>query len=102
MTSTHTSTVVVFVANEIAVSHSMWPMIKPPTPATTVPLTCRRSEVDHVAGKAVEALLQRLRQRGVAVHVAAQLVDREVPLLGERELGQQLGHVVADEVSAKQ
>src|SRR6478735_1401976 len=77
-------------------------MIKPPTPATTVPLTCRRSEVDHVAGKAVETLLQRLRQRWVGVDVAGELVYPEVPLLGERELGQKFGHVVSDEVSAEQ
>src|SRR5690606_28128335 len=51
------------------------------------------SEVDHVAREAVEALLQRLRQRRVGVHVTGQLQRREVPLLRERQLGQKLGDV---------
>ena len=50
----------------------------------------------------MEAFLQCLRQRRVGVHVAGQLGDREVPLLSQRELGQQLGHVVADQMAAEQ
>ena len=51
--------------------------------------TARLLEVDHVAGQAMEAFLQCLRQGRVGVHVAGQLGDREVPLLSQRELGQQ-------------
>ena len=43
-----------------------------------------------------------LAERRVGVHVAGQLGRGEVPLLRQRELGQQLGHVVADEVPAEQ
>eukprot|EP01136_Pigoraptor_vietnamica_P011514 Opistho-1_new@50444 len=60
----------------------------------------KRSEVDHVAGEAVEALLQRLRQRRVRVHVAGQLQRRQIPLLSQRQLGQELRHVRADHVGA--
>ena len=59
-------------------------------------------KIDHVAGEAVEALLQRLGQRRVGVDVAGQLVGGEVPLLRQRQLGQQLGDVGADQVSAEQ
>ena len=46
------------------------------------------SEVDHVPCEAVDGFLQGLRQRRVRVHVAGQLVDGEIPLLREGELGQ--------------
>ena len=42
------------------------------------------------------------RQRRVRVHVARRLEGGEVPLLRERQLGQQLGHVGADQVAAEQ
>src|SRR4051794_33583547 len=61
-----------------------------------------RSEVDHVAGEAVDGLLQRLGQRRVGVHVARELGGREVPLLREGQLGQQLGDLGADQVPAEQ
>lgn len=50
-----------------------------------------RSEVDHVPGQAVHRFLHGLAQRRVGVHVAGDLVHREVPLLGQGQLGQQLG-----------
>ena len=50
----------------------------------------------------VEDLLQRLPQRGVHVHVAGQLEGTEVPLLRQRQLGQELGDVRTDEVAAEQ
>ena len=62
----------------------------------------RLAQVDHVAGEAVEGLLHGLGQRRVRVHVARRLEGGEVPLLRERELGKQLGHVGADEVAAEQ
>ena len=55
-----------------------------------------------MAGEAVERLLQRLGQRRVRVHVARRLERREVPFLRERELGEQLRDVGADEVAAEQ
>src|SRR5690606_37097706 len=61
-----------------------------------------RSEVDHVPREAVDRLLDGLGQRRVRVHVARDLVDGEVPLLRERELGQELGRVGADEVAAEE
>lgn len=61
-------------------------------------LVMSRSEIDHVANQAVEALLQRLRHRWVGVDVASQLAGGQVPPLRQRELRQQLGHVVADQV----
>lgn len=61
---------------------------------------CSVSHVDHVTGEAVEGLLQRLRQRGVGVHVAGGLEGGEVPLLREGQLGQKLGDVRSDQVTA--
>lgn len=58
------------------------------------------SEVDHVSCETVDGLLQRLAQSRVRVDVARELVDREVPLLGQGQLGQQLRDVGADEVAA--
>ncbi len=62
----------------------------------------RASQVDHVPGEAVDGLLQTLGQRGVGVDVAGHLVGREVPLLRQRQLGQQLGGLRADDVAAEQ
>ena len=62
----------------------------------------RRQRLIMWPGEAVERLLHRLRQRRVRVHVARQLERREVPLLRERQLGQQLRHVGADQVAAEQ
>ncbi len=63
-------------------------MTKPPMPATTTALngTPGPSEVDHVAGEAVEAFLQRLGHRRMGVHVAGQLVGGQIPFLRQREL----------------
>src|SRR6266545_6601722 len=58
-------------------------------------------EVDHVAFEAVESLLHRLAQGGVGVYVAGQLLGGEVPLLGQGQLGQQLGDLGADQVAAE-
>ena len=55
-----------------------------------------------MADQAVEALLHRLRQGRVGVDVARELIGGEVPLLRQRQLGQQLGDVGADEVAAEQ
>src|SRR5689334_16121902 len=44
------------------------------------------SEVDHVAGQAVDGFLDRFAEGGVGMDVAGDLVDGEVPLLGEGEL----------------
>jgi PhnB protein len=49
---------------------------------------CSPSEVDHVAFEPVDGLLEPFGQRRVRVHVARQLLRRQVPLLGERELGE--------------
>ena len=46
--------------------------------------------------------MQRLGHRRVGVHIAGELVGCQVPLLGQRQFGQQLGDVVADEVSSDQ
>jgi hypothetical protein len=59
-------------------------------------------EVDHVAGQAMEAFLQRLRQPRVRVHIAGQFVGGQVPLLRQRQLGQQLRDVMSDQASAEQ
>jgi hypothetical protein len=59
-------------------------------------------EVDHVAGQAMEAFLQRLRRRRVRVHIAGQFVGGQVPLLRQRQLGQQLRDVMSDQASAEQ
>ena len=75
------------VANEIPMSHSRWPSSAPPTPATTADLTGSASEINHVAGEAVEALLQCLRQRRMGVNVSGEFVDGQIPLLRERQLG---------------
>ncbi len=55
-----------------------------------------------MAGEAVDRFLQCLTERGVGVDVACQLVDREVPLLGQGQLGQQFRNVRSDEVPAEQ
>ena len=60
------------------------------------------SHVDHVTGEAVEAFLQSLRQRRVRVHVPGRFESREIPLLRERELGQKLRDIRADEVSTEE
>src|SRR3954471_20872437 len=60
------------------------------------------SEVDHVASQAVDRLLQPLAERRVRVHVARQLGRGEIPPLRQRQLGQQLGDLGADEVPAEQ
>src|SRR5690348_4033890 len=57
-------------------------------------------EIDHVAGDALDGLLDRLGQRRVREHVASDLVGGEVPLLREGQRGQQLGDVGPDEVGA--
>src|SRR5690606_13660224 len=61
-----------------------------------------RLHVDHMAGKAVDGFLDRLAERRVSVDVACHFVNGEVPLLRQRELGQQFGDVGADEVGAEQ
>ena len=50
----------------------------------------------------MEAFLQRLRQRRVRVHIAGQFVGGQVPLLRQRQLGQQLRDVMSDQASAEQ
>ena len=58
-------------------------------------------EVDHVAGDALDGLLDRLGQRRVGEDVAGHLVGGEVPLLRQRQRRQQLGDVGADQVGAE-
>ncbi|GLP68833.1 hypothetical protein TUSST3_54560 [Streptomyces sp. TUS-ST3] len=48
----------------------------------------------------VDGFLDRLAEGGVGVDVAGDLMDGEVPLLGQRQFGEQLGDVRAEEVSA--
>ena len=55
-----------------------------------------------MAGEAVDGLLDGLAQRRVGVDVARHLVGGEVPLLGQGQLGQQLGDVGADQVGAEE
>ena len=55
-----------------------------------------------MAGETVEGLLHGLGQRRVGVHVARTFESGQVPLLGERQLGQQLRHVGADQVPAEE
>jgi hypothetical protein len=55
-----------------------------------------------VPGQAVNGLLDLLAQRGVGVHVAGDLVNPEVPLLGQGQFGQQYGDFGSDEVGAEQ
>src|ERR1044072_2030170 len=52
-------------------------------------LLCHSPElhVDHVAGEAVGGSLDRLAEGRVGVDVAGDLVNGEVPLLGQRQLG---------------
>jgi hypothetical protein len=54
-----------------------------------------------VARDAVDGLLDRLGQRRVREDVARNLVGGQVPLLGQREHGQQLGDVGADHVGTE-
>jgi hypothetical protein len=49
----------------------------------------------------VRHLLQCLRQGGVGVDVAGDLGGCQVPLLGEGQLGQQLGDIGSDHVCAE-
>ena len=53
-------------------------------------------------GEAINGLLDRLAQRGVGVHVAGDLVDPEVPQLGQGQFRQQFGDFGSDEVGAEQ
>src|SRR6185295_15739509 len=61
----------------------------------------RTSEVDHVAGDALDRFLDRLGERRVGEDVAGDLVGGEVPPLGERQHRQQLGDVGTDHVGAE-
>src|SRR5690349_1232278 len=58
-------------------------------------------QVDHVAGDALDGLLDGLGQRRVREDVAGDLVGGEVPLLGQRQRGQELGDVGTDHVGAE-
>lgn len=60
------------------------------------------SEVDHVAGEAVERFLECFAEGGVGVDVAGQFGGGQVPLLREGELGKKLRDVRADHVSTEE
>ena len=55
-----------------------------------------------MSGQAVDGLHDGLPQRGMGVDVAGHLVDRQVPLLGEGQFGQQFGDVRADQVRTEE
>lgn len=52
-----------------------------------------------MTGQAVHGLLDGLAQGRVSMHIAGDLVDGEVPLLGEGEFGEEFGDVGADKVA---
>ena len=54
-----------------------------------------------MARDAVGHVLERLRQRGVRMHIARDLLRREIPKLCQRQLGQQLGNLWPDHVEAQ-
>ncbi len=58
-------------------------------------------QVDHVPDRAVEGLLQGLTQCRVSVHVAGEFLGGQVPLVGQGQLREHLGDVVAHQMSAE-
>ena len=91
----------IHIANSVASSIS-W-VERAHTGSAEVPLRDRRtaSEVDHVAGETVNGLFDRFAHRRVNVDVMGHVFCKEVVHLGEGELGQQLAHVVTNQVSSK-
>src|SRR3954467_3666250 len=76
-----------------------------PIRAPTGPVPAASSavlHVDHVPCEAVDGFLDRLAQGRVGGDIAGGLVDGEVPLLGQGELGEEFGDVRADQVTAKE